>query len=90
MISTYRKIFYANEALAYFMLNEFPIVTKKCHVLDAAINPQERPNFSLEIGGDSAMQIGVGLTLRYRYFFEITLKGFLSVRKTVCFSPEVV
>lgn len=49
MMATYRKIFHANNALAYFMHNEFPIVTKKCEGLHYLIEPSERPDFGIDI-----------------------------------------
>lgn len=55
MIAMYRKIFHVNHALAYFMLNEFPIETKKCLSLDAALSPEEQVMFGLNLKGGSGL-----------------------------------
>lgn len=49
LISMYRKIFLASNALSYFMLNEFPISTGKMHQVDKAMHPDDRLQFELII-----------------------------------------
>ncbi|KAJ1522474.1 hypothetical protein ONE63_001664 [Megalurothrips usitatus] len=47
MMSMYRKIFYANDALSYFTMNEFPIATGKMYDVDKAMHPDDRQMFEI-------------------------------------------
>ncbi|KAJ1520420.1 hypothetical protein ONE63_003552 [Megalurothrips usitatus] len=49
LISTYRKIFQANNALSYFMTKEFPIATGKMHDVHKAMHPHDRELFEITV-----------------------------------------
>lgn len=55
LMAMYRKVFYSNSALAYFLCKEFPIETKTCLLLDGALSPNERPSFSLTVGEEAGL-----------------------------------
>ncbi|XP_026287126.1 fatty acyl-CoA reductase wat isoform X2 [Frankliniella occidentalis] len=50
----YRKIFYTNQALAYFMMNEFPIETQKANKVHNALRHQDKSSFGLDITDPSS------------------------------------